>query len=112
MTIRFCRVCKDFHPLEEPWPERCYGHFRANSGTESIQIIHDIQPYQAVVVDKITGKPPKIGSRREHREFLKRNGYVERGNEPIKARPVIDAPDSHRDIKRTLDHFRSQGRWK
>lgn len=41
----------------------------------------DIQPYQAVAVDVATGKPPVIGSRRQHREFLRRNGYVEVGND-------------------------------
>jgi hypothetical protein len=35
--------------------------------------IPDIQPYRAVVIDKKTGEVPVIGSRAEHREFLKRN---------------------------------------
>ena len=41
----------------------------------------DIGPYQAVAVDVATGKPPVINSRSSHREFLKRNGYVEVGND-------------------------------
>lgn len=41
----------------------------------------DIQPYRAVVVDKQTGKIPVIQSRKEHREFLRRNDYVEVGND-------------------------------
>jgi hypothetical protein len=43
----------------------------------------DIQAYQAVAVDVATGKPPVISSRSAHRDFLKRNGYIEVGNEPI-----------------------------
>ncbi|MCO1396411.1 zinc ribbon domain-containing protein [Burkholderia cenocepacia] len=43
----------------------------------------DIGPYQAVAVDVATGKPPVINSRSAHREFLKRNGYVEVGNESV-----------------------------
>ncbi len=43
----------------------------------------DIVPYVAVAGDR-AGKP--ITSRREHREFLKRNDFVEVGNEPI--RPI------------------------
>jgi putative FmdB family regulatory protein len=39
-------------------------------------ITGDIQPYMAVAIDKKTGQAPVIGSRREHKEFLKRNGYV------------------------------------
>lgn len=41
----------------------------------------DIQPYRAVVVDKETGRYPEIHSRKQHREFLARNDYVEVGNE-------------------------------
>lgn len=77
-----------------------------------LQIVSDIQPYQAVAVDLATGKPPHIGSRRQHKEFLRRNKYVEVGNQPIRERKIIDVPDSHGDVKRTLDQFRSEGRWK
>jgi putative FmdB family regulatory protein len=41
----------------------------------------DIAPYQAVAGD-VAGQ--YITSRREHREFLKRNRFVEVGNEPVK----------------------------
>lgn len=41
----------------------------------------DIKPYQAMGGDK-AGQ--YITSRKEHREFLKRNNFVEIGNEPIK----------------------------
>ena len=47
----------------------------------------DIGPYQAVAVDVATGKPPVINSRSAHREFLKRNGYVEVGNESVGRKP-------------------------
>ncbi len=41
----------------------------------------DIAPYMAVAGDR-AGQ--HITSRREHREFLKRNSFVEVGNEPVK----------------------------
>lgn len=41
----------------------------------------DIQPYRAVCIDKETGKYPAIQSRKQHREFLARNDYVEVGND-------------------------------
>ena len=44
-------------------------------------VIADISPYQAVAVDVATGKPPVITSRSAHRDFLRRNNYVEVGNE-------------------------------
>jgi len=46
-------------------------------------VIEDIKPYQAMGVDAKTGAAPMITSRREHREYLKRNGYVEIGNEKL-----------------------------
>lgn len=52
-------------------------------------VIADIQPYQAMAVDVATGKPPMITSRSQHRDFLKRNGYVEVGNEMPKQDTTI-----------------------
>src|SRR5581483_4506491 len=63
------------------------------------QIVKDIEPYKAVAVDVATGKPPVITSRRTHREFLKRNGYVEIGNEPIRQRKPDFADVTPREVK-------------
>lgn len=64
----------------------------------SFHVNPDIAPYQAMGVDAKTGKAPVITSRREHREFLKRNGYIEIGNEtPI---PKREAPDHN--VRREL----------
>jgi hypothetical protein len=50
---------------------------------EAPMVAPDIGPYQAVAVDIATGKAPVINSRSAHRDFLKRNGYTEVGNESI-----------------------------
>jgi putative FmdB family regulatory protein len=60
----------------------CCGHRMARIITAP-RINPDIAPYQAVGGD-MAGK--YITSRKEHREFLKRNRLVEVGNEPI--RPI------------------------
>lgn len=53
-------------------------------------VIGDIGSYQAVAVDKETGKMPRIEGRAQHREFLRRNGYVEMGNDiPTKPREQL-----------------------
>ncbi len=50
--------------------------------SDGVQIIRDLDPYKAVAADQ--GKAqPVIGGRRQHREFLQRNGYVEVGNDPM-----------------------------
>lgn len=51
----------------------------------------DIRPYRALAGDR-AGK--EIGSRRAHREFLKRNRLVEIGNEPV--RPTKEFRRVHR----------------
>lgn len=48
----------------------------------SVQV--DINPYRSVAVDKETGKPAIVTSRKQHREFLLRNDYVEVGTEAPK----------------------------
>lgn len=53
-------------------------------------VVADIPAYQAVAVDKETGRMPKIEGRAQHREFLRRNGYVEMGNDiPTKPREQL-----------------------
>jgi putative FmdB family regulatory protein len=44
-------------------------------------VMPDIAPYQTVAADKETGKLVDIRSRKDHREFLKRNGYEELGSQ-------------------------------
>jgi hypothetical protein len=45
-------------------------------------VISDIDPYRAMGADiACGGKRPMIGSRVDHRDYLRRNGYVEVGNE-------------------------------
>jgi hypothetical protein len=68
-------------------------------------IIPDLVPYKAVAADIATGKAPVITSRSQHREFLKRNDYVELGNEMPKPRqkPEPDRREIGRTIKRVMD---------
>lgn len=46
---------------------------------DEVLIMPDIEPYKAIGGD-MAGK--MITSRSKHREFLKRNGFIEVGNEP------------------------------
>lgn len=53
-----------------------------------VRVSADIQPYWTVAADKRTGQQQYIQSRRQHREFLKRNGYEEIGSESIMPKSV------------------------
>ena len=64
----------------------------------------DIQPYQAMAVDKITGKAPMITSRREHNEFMRRNDFVCIGNEePTRQKDKGIEVASRQDISDAVD---------
>jgi hypothetical protein len=64
-------------------------------------VIGDLPEYRAAAADKHTGKRPMIGGRRQHREFLQRNGYVEVGNEmPTLQREQMTRDDRVHDIRR------------
>lgn len=66
-------------------------------------VIGDLEPYRSVAADKDTGKRAVIGGRRQHREFLQRNGYVEIGNEYVApSREQLSQADRIADIKRAL----------
>jgi hypothetical protein len=72
MTQRFCKVCRDWHNLDEPWPNNCLPERNIKrSDFATPYIIGDIPDY----VSPIDGKP--ITSRTHRREDLKRNDCVE-----------------------------------
>lgn len=69
------------------------------------RVMSDIEPYQAMGMDVATGKAPMISSRSQHREYLKRNGYVEVGTDRPKSLPTPD-PDRGeiaRQVKTVMD---------
>jgi hypothetical protein len=68
------------------------------------QIMSDIAPYRTTATDVATGKRAVIGGRRQHREFLRRNGYVELGNDYVPPqREEMSPTERITDIRRALD---------
>jgi putative FmdB family regulatory protein len=82
-----CRKCgklevfRPFHEWRLP-PKHPHPVVRVLSAP---MVIVDIEPYVAMAGDK-AGQV--IGSRQEHRAFLKRNKLVEFGNDPPKPKPM------------------------
>jgi hypothetical protein len=67
------------------------------------QIIRDIEPYRSVALDIASGKRALIGGRAQHREFLRRNNYVEVGNDYVTPRgEELSRADRIADIRRAL----------
>jgi hypothetical protein len=80
-----CATCKADLEIFRPVAQYRLAPKHAHPVTRVITAAHvnaDIKPYVAVAGD-MAGK--EISSRRAHREFLKRNRFVEVGNEPIRA---------------------------
>jgi hypothetical protein len=70
-------------------------------GDKAPMVMSDLPEYRAVAADKHNGKRPLIGGRRQHREFLKRNGYQEVGNEYVTPRrEELSRGDRINDIRR------------
>lgn len=73
-----------------------------NEADAAPMVIGDIQPYRAAAADQ-NGKRPVIGGRRQHREFLARNNYVEIGNDYVPPRREhLSQGDRVNDIKRAM----------
>lgn len=76
-------------------------------------IISDIEPYRAMGADiACGGKRPVINGRRQHREYLSRNGYTEVGNDRSPSRSDMPSAREQQasrvhDIKRALGEFGS-----
>lgn len=77
-----------------------------------MQIIRDIEPYRAAGSDVASdNKRPMIGSRSRHRTFLRDNGYVEVGNEPLgqDRAPEMSREERIYDIRRAMGDFGRPG---
>lgn len=68
-------------------------------------VVSDIAPYRAVGTDIATGDRPVISSRSQHRDYLKRNGFVELGNEMPKPAKIEHSSPAEigRQIKSVMD---------
>ncbi len=88
-------------------------NFFAEDSAKGPAVISDIEPYRAMGADIASdGKRPVISTRSEHRAYLRRNGYVETGNEAPKVyddRPTARQLQESRvhDIKRALGEYGS-----
>jgi hypothetical protein len=87
--------------------------FDETKGNKGPAVIKDIDGYRAMGADiACGGKRPFITSRSQHRAYLKRNGYVETGNETPRVyddRPTQRQQTEQRvhDIKRAMGEYGS-----
>jgi hypothetical protein len=73
-------------------------------GNAAPMVMSDLPEYRAAATDKDSGQRPMIGGRRQHREFLQRNGYTEVGNDYVPPRcEELSHTDRVADIKRAIE---------
>jgi hypothetical protein len=66
-------------------------------------LIRDIEPYRSVALDRASGRRAVIGGRAQHRDFLRRNDYIEVGNAYMTPRrEELSRADRISDIRRAL----------
>lgn len=89
MPERFCKVCKEWHDLEVPWPDACHKPFRdLRSAVAAPMLIMDtMPPTQSMTDGKIYTS--KAGIRASYKANGNPQGkeYVEVGNDPARLRP-------------------------
>ena len=98
---RLCKVCGDWHDLEQPWPEKCW---RQSAKGDAPHVISDnMEP------TKHHGSGRMIGSKRAFSAETRRLGMVEMGNEVPKPRQPIklDRRQRRDDIGRAIYQLRN-----
>jgi hypothetical protein len=96
------RITYTWDKSRQIWVESTRSKIR--NAPSGFQIIRDLKPYKAAAIDKNTGKRPMIDGRAEHREFLKRNGYREVGNDWVEPQKQSQQKnDRISDICRAID---------
>lgn len=102
-----CAKCEKVHTYWSTIQDRdvtppCCGGFTAKILSPTKGTV-DIQPYMTVVHDKETGKPEWITSRKSHRDFVRRNGFEEVGNESTIPKDARSRIEENRYIRQELD---------
>lgn len=102
---RHCRVCDDWHDLDDPWPEACYGHFQLNYKRSSLSAPTIIKDGMGDVQSQLTGK--WYDSKSSLRAEYKAHGVIELGNEAPKAsKPVEHVKVTKEEIGRAYQKVR------
>jgi len=100
MTQRMCRVCGEWHDLDEPWPDACVRHFKSAAP-------YVISDNMDALKHHATGEI--MTSKRAFSRATRAAGCIELGNEVMKPRdPVkLDRGQRREDIKRAIYELRN-----
>ena len=101
MTIRLCKVCGNWHDLDEPWPQKCVRYTKSDAPN----VISDSLGTHL----RHMGTGRWLDSKSAFRKEDKVIGAVCVGNESTaKPRKFIEPPRPGPDIKRAIDQLRNR----
>lgn len=103
MHQRFCKVCRGWHNLSEPWPHNCLPEAPQRSELACPAVIGDTMPDGQHPYDGRT-YDSKSGWRKANRQ----GGYIEVGNDPARLRPKPKAKPDRKAITATLKKAKQQ----
>lgn len=98
MTERLCRICLDWHDLDEPWPVTCLPEAKSRSGLSAPSVISDIMN---AVQSQATGEmyDSKSGIRAEYKQLK----MEEVGNDPQRNKKFVRPKPDRKEIKITVE---------
>ena len=91
---RFCKVCRGWHDLDEPWPHNCLPEAPQRSDLPCPSVIGDTM---SAVQSQLTGK--LYDSKSQLRAEYRQHGAVEVGNDPARLRPKPKAKTDRKAVK-------------
>lgn len=98
MAERFCKICRGWHDLDQPWPDECQNHYNDNrSSLSAPMVISDsMKPVQSMLDGRMYDSKSRL------RRTYKQAGVVELGNDaPLTNKPP-PKPDKSK-IKASVD---------
>jgi hypothetical protein len=98
---RLCRVCREFHDLEHPWPRACYAHFGVQANAAP-----NIRPDGMDAIENpVNGLP--YDSKSAYYRAVRDAGYEILGSERL-TRRLTPRPPVGPDVKRAIEQLRSR----
>lgn len=95
---RFCRMCRNWHDVEE-WPAECFPK-AALARSDSLPVPNVISDHMDPTFHPCTGET--IDSKARFSKITKANGCIEVGNDPARLRPPPKKKPDRAAIKRDL----------
>lgn len=99
MAERLCRVCSQWHDLEQPWPSACYPKIEVKrSGLPCPRLASDqMTPVQSMLDGRM------YDSKSALRATYRAAGVTEVGNDPARLRPRAKPKANEKAVRETVE---------